>query len=432
MRTVLFLAYLFPPIANSGTRRSLSFVNHLPDSGWNPLVLTLQDPPARICDPTLLDEVRPGTRIERAPLAGRSMALKIARALVPAARREKVAEGLTWRLNNLLQTPDETAPWYLAAVERGVQLHRETGFDMIYASGWPWTAFLVARAISLRTGVPYVLDYRDTWTPTSEAQWESPSRAQAWFNPRLERFAAKHAAAIVTVTQALVPVIGKDSGRAHVHRITNGFEPSDFAPSAGHLPPPRDNFVRISYTGIWRPDYGLHGLYQAIALLKERACPGLERLKVIAAGFKAGPARDMGVADYVEECGYVEHARAIGMMRDADLLYLSVPTGFYANACLPGKLFEYMGSANPILAVVPAESEVAQVLGEVGGAIRVDPGDIEAIAQVLVRLVAGECASIVSPRNSERLQRYTRAATAAQLAQVFDNAAVASSKGTPQ
>ena len=30
MRRVLFIAYLFPPVANSGTRRSLAFANHLP------------------------------------------------------------------------------------------------------------------------------------------------------------------------------------------------------------------------------------------------------------------------------------------------------------------------------------------------------------------------------------------------------------------
>ena len=143
---------------------------------------------------------------------------------------------------------------------------------------------------------------------------------------------------------------------------------------------------------------------------------------MIAAGFKPGPALEMGVGAYVEEHGYVPHKRAIGMMSEADLLYLTVPSGFYAGACLPGKLFEYMGSATPILAEVPADSEVARVLGEVGGAVRVDPGDIEAIARVVASLVAGSAGELLSERNIEQLQRYTRASTAAQLAGVFNGA----------
>ena len=53
MRRVLFIAYLFPPIANSGTRRSLSFANLLPDFGWSPVVLTVADPPEQALRPRL-------------------------------------------------------------------------------------------------------------------------------------------------------------------------------------------------------------------------------------------------------------------------------------------------------------------------------------------------------------------------------------------
>lgn len=419
MRKVLFIAYLFPPIANSGTRRSLSFANHLPDFGWQPVVLTRQDPPAKACDDALLDEVRPGTRIERTPLVGANIATRLT-GIAPAARRARLIDALEWRINGALQLPDEMASWYPGAVKRGVELHRELGFDAIYASGWPWTSFLVARAISRQTGVPYVLDYRDTWTPRGTEKWERPSRGRALTGPWLERFAARHAAALITVTPTLVTAIQESSGRPIVHCITNGFEPSDFTSAQAKTPAQADGEICIAYTGIWREDYGLHGLYQAIQRLKAQGCADLARLRVRAAGFTPGPARAMGVDDVVDEIGYVPHATATGMMNDADLLYLSVPVGFYANASLPGKLFEYMGSASPILAVVPAESEVARVLDDVGGAVRVDPGDVDAIMAVLTSLFAGTGPALFSPRDSKRLERYTRVSTAGRLAEVLD------------
>ena len=87
MRRVLFIAYLYPPIANSGTRRSLSFVNHLPDHGWQPLVLTLADPPVGVCDKTLLSEVREGTSIHRVPLGSALMAQRMSRVVGSGALR---------------------------------------------------------------------------------------------------------------------------------------------------------------------------------------------------------------------------------------------------------------------------------------------------------------------------------------------------------
>jgi glycosyltransferase involved in cell wall biosynthesis len=418
MRKVLFIAYLFPPIANSGTRRSLSFANRLPDHGWEPVVLTLQDPPARSCDETLLAEVRPGTRIERAPLLGSKIARGIAGKQSPGLR-SRVAGALEWRLNSAVQVPDEVISWFPAAVKRGVELHKEIGFDAIYASGWPWTSFLVASAIGRKTGCPFVLDFRDTWTPRGTEKWEKPTRARALAGPWLERRAARNAAALITVTPTLVEAIRESTGRAKVHCITNGFEPDDFGREGE--PPATDQFIRIAYTGIWREDYGLHGLYLAIRRLKEQGWTGLARLRVRAAGFKPGPAREMGVDDVVEELGYVPHATATGMMNSADLLYLSVPVGYYANACLPGKMFEYMGSASPILAVVPAESEVARVLAEVGGAVRTDPGDVEAVVRVVTALVDGNDPALFSPRDNEQLQRYTRASTTASLAAVLES-----------
>lgn len=411
MRRVLFIAYLFPPIANSGTRRSLSFANHLPDNGWEPLVLTLEPEPQAPLDAELLAEVRPGTRIERVALQSRLRARRWAGWLGARA-----VEALAWRLRVRATVPDEAANWFAPAVERALALHESVGFDAIYASGWPWTSFLIAREVSRRTGKPYVLDYRDQWTPSGDMAWEMLSAEQARDNPALERQAARDAAAIVTVTRALVDSIARDCGRTGLHLITNGFEPKDFA---GDVAPAGDGLLRIAYTGVWRPGYGLHDLYAAIAVLKARGVPELARLRVQAAGFKPGPAAEAGVTDVVTELGPVPHGRALTLMKQADVLYLPVPTGYYATASLPGKLFEYLGCGRPVLAVVPQDSEVWHVLGDTGGGQRCEPGDIDGLAGMLLAWLRGE-AHVAPPSG---IARYSRAETTRRLAQVLDAAA---------
>ena len=414
MRRVLFIAYLFPPIANSGTRRSLAFVNNLPDCGWQPLVLGWEPDRTVGQEPEMLAELRPGTRVERVPLQSRLRAERWA-GWLPGALRERGVEGLAWRMRARDTVPDEAAGWLAPAVERAVQLHDREGFDAIYASGWPWTAFLIAREVSKRTGKPYVIDYRDQWTPSGDMAWEHATPEQLRENPALERLAARDAAGIVTVTRTLVASVGRDCGRDDLHLITNGFEPADFA---GDVPPLDDGLLRIAYTGVWRPGYGLQDLYAAIGLLKDQGAPELARLRAQAAGFAPGPAAEAGVTEWVSELGPVPHGQAVTLMKQANLLYLPVPSGYYAIASLPGKLFEYLACGRPILAVVPEASEVAQVLNGTGGGVRIEPGDVAGLARSLLGWLRGEVR--VDP--PQGIDRYSRAATAQRLAHVLDAA----------
>src|SRR5262245_19181969 len=68
MKRVLFIAYLFPPIANSGTQRSLKFVKYLSHHGWDPIVLTAAHFDGHQIDERLLDEIPAGLRVERVPM----------------------------------------------------------------------------------------------------------------------------------------------------------------------------------------------------------------------------------------------------------------------------------------------------------------------------------------------------------------------------
>lgn len=139
----------------------------------------------------------------------------------------------------------------------------------------------------------------------------------------------------------------------------------------------------------------------------------------MAAGFEPGAAAKAGVDRWVEELGPVSHGRAVEIMKQSDLLFLPVPLGYYAKASLPGKLFEYLACARPIVAAVPQDSEVDQVLREVGGGLRVEPGDVPALAEVIRTWLRG---SLQVPQ-AQGIERYSRGATARRLATVLQAAA---------
>ena len=67
--------------------------------------------------------------------------------------------------------------------------------------------------------------------------------------------------------------------------------------------------------------------------------------------------------------GYLPHVDTIRMLRTADLLFLpmqSLPAGERAGL-VPGKTYEYLAAARPILAAVP-DGDAREILRDAGGA----------------------------------------------------------------
>jgi len=58
LKKVLFIAYLFPPVAGGGVQRSSKFVKYLPHFGWELIVLTVKEPYDFYTDEELFSEDR--------------------------------------------------------------------------------------------------------------------------------------------------------------------------------------------------------------------------------------------------------------------------------------------------------------------------------------------------------------------------------------
>jgi len=419
MKKVLFIAYLYPPIANSGTRRSLEFVNYLPDNGWVPIVLTVANPSAKSCEPSLLNEVRPGTRIERVPLWSDIAAEKIAGILEVFGDRNRLINGLKWRIERFFQIPDDCAAWRSTAAHRAVALYKEEGFDAIYATGWPWTSFLIAAEVSRKTGCPFVVDYRDLWKP-SDVEWDKHTMLQKWLQPYLEKKILRKASAVITTTTSFAKILEQDGARDKVQCITNGFNPDDFLTTSVPSENNNDGRISISYTGVWRPGYGPDDLYGAIRHLKDMDSPCLPRLKVTVAGFPIGRAKEYGIDEIIEELGPVPHAQAVELMTNANALYLPVSKGIYEKASLPGKLFEYLGSGRPIIASSLHDSEVTNILTAVGGNCIVTPGDVKKLSEAILKLCATDGSTPFSEPIPGAVARYERSSLTKDLATLLE------------
>lgn len=420
MKKVLFISYLYPPIANSGTQRSIKFANYLQDFGWKPIVLTVDNPPDTSIEPRLMEEVNSNTHIERVPFWSDVLSKKIATMLSQIIQSKKLEEGIAWRIR--IPIPDLCGMWAPSAIKKSVELYQEEKYDMIYATGYPWTSFLIASQVGRKTGVPYILDYRDLWTQ-DDYSFGYRSRILKKFDIILEKRILSNASSILTVSQSLKSYIQNNlpnNSNCKIHVITNGYDLKDFNNTVP-FKKMANKKLNIVYTGVWKINYSPEELYYAVSGIANDNRSILDRISITTAGYPQGFAEKYGISSIVNELGPVEHGVALNLMKEADVLFLPVAEGVYSKASLPGKLFEYIGSGTPILAYVPLDSEVAKVLSDVGGSVCIEKGNINMLKDTIKNMALYGTKDFFSIRDTKHAALYERKNQVNTLADIFND-----------
>jgi glycosyltransferase involved in cell wall biosynthesis len=133
---------------------------------------------------------------------------------------------------------------------------------------------------------------------------------------------------------------------------------------------------------------------------------------------KTGLISKYDLEDVVTRTGYKNHEETVAELKKADLLWMIVghqPGGYMIST---GKLFEYMGSGRPILALAP-EGEVRVALQGYGAAWTVDPADVYDISRKLGELVQMALDDDLPQGLPEWIARYDRRASTRKLADLL-------------
>lgn len=434
MKRVLFVSYAFPPAGGAGVQRGAKFVKYLPHWGWSPSVLVPSNPSVPVFDGTLASDMAAGTIVRRArtlepPYAfknGGSEKLRegsrLARMVDAFKRVPRMAAA------GLLQ-PDPAVLWAPAAVLEGRRLLLELPHAAIVATGPPFSCFLIGRALQRLSALPLVLDYRDEWDLShrfleNRGKGALAIRLQHAMQRRVMRAANAVIATTTRSVAALEQVRDEAGSRAPVVCIRNGFDADDFVDGAGACVREDQSRYRLVYAGTLWNLTSVEPFVKAIRLFADRE-PGLAaRLEVVFAGRRTRdqeallrPLIDTPVRLVAHP--YMDHGAALRLVRSADLLCALLTDAADAERVLPAKVFEYMASGRPILAIAP-RGELWEVLDRYPHAYRFVPSDISGIATFL----EGQTASYQGEQ-SERspawdASPYDRRHQAGQLAEVLD------------
>lgn len=415
MKRVLFLAYLFPPIANSGTQRPLKFVKYLSRYGWQPTVVTAAHTEGHRVDDAMLADIPADVRVVRVPMVNEQIRNAILRVSGGTGLGARVAESVNWRLRERFRRPDLYALWRPTARRAALRLMREQHYDAIYATGFPWTTLLTGVDLSKATGRPLVADFRDPWVGEDLFRSERPPAAE---ERPLERQVVEHAAAVVTVAPTMTRrmlAAYPELDPAKFVTIFNGFDPADLAPTERV----RQARFRIVFAGVWKEGYNPSPLYDVIEWLKRSSPALLAGLEVVAAGFEPGEAARRGLAEHITEVGVLPHQDAVALMQSADALFLTNGDGARQQLGLPGKMYEYLATGRPVLALTHPDGDAGRIIQQVGGGVAIPDGDPGLLLEV-IRTACQQRALQTPPLNRDALAAFERPNLTRQLASLFD------------
>jgi glycosyltransferase involved in cell wall biosynthesis len=407
MKKVLMVAYHYPPIGGGGVFRTLKFTKYLPQFGFRPYVLTVKNSMYTSKDLTLVKEIPPEVRILKT--------FSFEHRLLRASRLLNIDPG--WFF-----VPDVNVGWLPFSVRAGTKIIKQENIDVIYATAPIWTSLLIGCFLKKKTKKPLVVDFRDPWT--INAHVEPPTRFHAKIENFLERKVLTSADYVITISEPYkckyiekYPFLKTKS-----EVIMNGVDPDDFKNLKRR---PLQGKFRIVHTGSFyglrSPKYFLFALHK---LVQEK--PDLRKqieMQFVGNYGKEAPiiVDKLGLNDVIQFINYMPHEKCLELMLNSHILLLIVASeGDKTSGIVTGKLFEYLFSGRPVLALAPKESIVADIVQSAKAGLVVSP-NVEAIKEAILELYEQWAEGKLSATTkTASIESYNRKFLTSKLAQIFE------------
>lgn len=367
-KKLLIITYYWPPAGGPGVQRWLKFVKYLPDFDIQPIVYVPENPTYPIVDQGLLSEVSDKAIVlknkifEPYQLAGflsKKETKKISSGIIPAAKKQSFLERtLLWVRGNLF-IPDARFLWVNPSVKYLKEYIQEHKIDTIITSGPPHSLHLIGLKLKQSLSINWYADFRDPWTTIGYHKALKLSSYADKKHKQLEK-AVLNGADCIIVTSKTTKAEFKLLTHTPIEVITNGYDVENVAKQS------LDEKFTMAHIGSFLSDRNPKVLWEVLQeLITENTLFAAHfQLKLIGKISQEilDSIANYTLMDYCNNLGYVSHIEAIQHQRKSQVLLLIEIDSPETRSIIPGKLFEYMVSERPIVAIGPKDSDFAEII----------------------------------------------------------------------
>jgi glycosyltransferase involved in cell wall biosynthesis len=366
MKKILIITYYWPPSGGAGVQRWLKFSKYLPEFGYEPIILTVDEAEASYAqlDYSLLQEVSPALSVHKTKTFEpynlyRKLSNKKEIPYGGFSNQKKITffEKLSRFIRGNLFVPDPRRGWNKYALKKALELIHKQQIEIVITSGPPHSTHLIGKKIKDKTDIRWIADFRDPWTDIYYYKDLYHLGLATLLDRYLEKKVLSNADRIITVSEEVGKLLlAKTAGsKEKMVIIPNGYDETDF----DQVESVKNDAFTITYTGTISMSYRIDQFIEAIFLLPETI---KQKIKIRFVGnvpeeiIKLFDQKNL--CSMIEVLGYIPHEAAISQMKGAELLLMAIPDSPDNKGIVTGKFFEYLAAKKPILAIGPLGGEV--------------------------------------------------------------------------
>jgi glycosyltransferase involved in cell wall biosynthesis len=369
MKKILFYSYYWPPSGRATLHWPLGIIKYLPETGWQPTVITIDEDTFSFKDETLLKEVSPNLEVIKIKVfepfniyrkfLGKKKDAPLVSSETISVENKKLAHRISIWIRMNLFVPDARVGWYPYAVKASKKILKENKFDAIVSVGPPHSTHLIARKISRLYNIPHIPVFIDPWVDIAYYKGFNRSKPTLRLDNKLEKSVMTDSAVNIFVTESMKDdyIIKYPSIKDKCKVLYWGYNEEDFT----KLSPEKTGEKKVILHA------GNIFDYQNPVPFWEKIKSEIEKgsrfkLKFIGT---VGPKikstlNQIGLDKNTEYVGFLQYREALQEMLNAEYLLVCATEKRH----VPGKLFEYLRAGRPIIAFGDNNEEIKRILLE--------------------------------------------------------------------
>ena len=424
-KKILIITYYWPPAGGPGVQRWLKFVKYLPDFGIQPFVYIPENPTYPIVDENLVKEVSDKAIIVKhkifepyqlASFFSKNKTKKISSGIIPNQKKQSFMDKTFLWIRGNLFIPDARVFWVKPSVSYLEKYIQENNIDTIITSGPPHSLHLIGLELKQKLNIKWFADFRDPWTTIGYHKSLRLSDYAAKKHKALEHQVLNSADRIIVTSKTTKTEFEAITSKP-IAVITNGYDDENVGKQI------LDTKFSLAHIGSFLSERNPIILWESLVELINEIPDFKSHLEIKLIGAVSQEVLEnisqFGLNSYLYNLGYVSHAEAIAHQRKSQVLLLIEINSEDTKSIIPGKLFEYMVSNRPIIAIGPKDSDFAEIITNTNTGVFLDYSEKMRLKSVILdfynQFLQGKLQSY-----GVGLQKYSRKSLTGELVELLN------------
>lgn len=369
MKRALIITYYWPPAGGPGVQRWLKFVKYLRDFEVEPIVYVPENPNYPLVDENFMDEIPSDIEIIKHPirepyglakLFSKKKTKQISSGIIPK-KESSFLEDLMLYVRGNFFIPDARVGWVKPSVAFLKDYIPKNNIEVIITSGPPHSLHLIGMQLKNHLDVKWIADFRDPWTTIHYHKSLRLNKSSDRKHKKLEAMVLNSANTIV-VTSPSTKTEFQTITNVPIEVVTNGFDITH------QIQVELDREFSISHIGSLLSERNPEILWEVLADISNESPSFKKELLLKFAGAVSEEVKENlrkhNLLANTNFLGYVSHSEALKLQHQSQVLLLVEINSEETRAIIPGKIFEYLAAARPILALGPAGSDIEGIIRE--------------------------------------------------------------------